>query len=709
MKARTSATQFSGAGILSRIAVIGAMGVVTARCLFPSEDASTGSGIVAAAAAIACLALAAIDEAAIGPIRSRFALSGSLVAVGLVLAVWLSAALADYQFPGNLLAWEWTGVVALSIALGREVARRGPAPISSLVIALGLGQALLAGWQVTVDFPELRRRFERADPGVIEELAAMGIAQGTPAAESFRNRLYSSEPFGGFGHPNSLAAVLLVALVMVLGLAARPRDRSGVVMGRIIATALGSVLLAALIATKSRSAWLAGAVAAVLILGNRILSTTAKRLATAVGLVALAVSLIVGILAALGFLDRLVLAESSKSLSYRLEWWRASLEVWREAPWFGVGLGGFGDHYLRHKLPFSSEEIKDPHNFLLELACSGGVALLVAYLAVLAWALARLLTPDVKENEDEAPARLGATWWFGVTAGMAATAIVSPPGFVGAAGLASTAMGAALIGLAGPPLWKASAARHRWSAAVCLIALHIHWLAAGGVGYPTLLGILACLAAIGARKAVGSGDRLTRVGWAAVAVGSGFAVMASVFMVIGPFMAREQARQDARRSGQDAGATLARAAAHTPGDAQAWLDVAEWHKSQLATPDKLAAAKHDQAALAAIEKAEELQPRGLATPLSRARLAEQAGLKGIRASGLADAAVAYKQACERYPNSAVLQWAWGDALRRSGDSRGARICFTRALELDLTPHPDKKLTETQRRFAREFLARLSKS
>ena len=47
----------------------------------------------------------------------------------------------------------------------------------------------------------------------------------------------------------------------------------------------------------------------------------------------------------------------------------------------GVGPGNFREHYLAHKLPESSEEIADPHNFLLDVWANAGTFGLIGLLA----------------------------------------------------------------------------------------------------------------------------------------------------------------------------------------------------------------------------------------------------------------------------------------------------------------------------------------
>ena len=137
-------------------------------------------------------------------------------------------------------------------------------------------------------------------------------------------------------------------------------------------------LAACLVLTRSRSGCIAAGVGLVLVwllvrrrrfrLGWRVPAVVAVLLAAAV---------------AVGTLHRERLAQASKSFGYRLQYWQSSLEMIADHPWLGCGPGNFQDAYTRYKLPEASEEIADPHNFLLEIWATAGTPAAIAFLAVL--------------------------------------------------------------------------------------------------------------------------------------------------------------------------------------------------------------------------------------------------------------------------------------------------------------------------------------
>ncbi len=89
-----------------------------------------------------------------------------------------------------------------------------------------------------------------------------------------------------------------------------------------------------------------------------------------------------------GGLDIQVLTEAKKSLQYRFEYWQATWQIIRQEPVWGCGPGLFRYAYTRFKLPQASEEIADPHNFLLEIwATAGTPAALAMLVFLLLWVI----------------------------------------------------------------------------------------------------------------------------------------------------------------------------------------------------------------------------------------------------------------------------------------------------------------------------------
>jgi tetratricopeptide (TPR) repeat protein len=80
-------------------------------------------------------------------------------------------------------------------------------------------------------------------------------------------------------------------------------------------------------------------------------------------------------------------AEALKSLRYRLDYWQATVEILRRYGLAGVGLENFGLYYTEFKLPAAVEEIRDPHNLVLSVWSSLGLAGLAALAGLVVVAL----------------------------------------------------------------------------------------------------------------------------------------------------------------------------------------------------------------------------------------------------------------------------------------------------------------------------------
>jgi hypothetical protein len=116
---------------------------------------------------------------------------------------------------------------------------------------------------------------------------------------------------------------------------------------------------------------------------------------------------IVGVGLATGRLDRLVFTQSGKSMLYRQQYWTGA---WRaingssSAFWHGFGPGNFAAPYVLYKLPEASEEVSDPHNFVLEVWATAGIYAVIALVGLMAFLFRDLLGPS-KSASDQKPDR----------------------------------------------------------------------------------------------------------------------------------------------------------------------------------------------------------------------------------------------------------------------------------------------------------------
>ncbi len=252
--------------------------------------------------------------------------------------------------------------------------------------------------------------------GQIEfSLQSQGVPSEKAGREQFEGRLrFSSEPFGPFALANTFAGFLFVALILAADLFLQ--SRRPLTLGTAIIWGIVLLLvLYCLVLTKSRTAWI-GLVVALAFWGTCLLVRGRFRLnrrTLMVGAAVLVVLMALFAVAALGRgFDVQVLSEAPKSLEYRLQYWSGALGVIREHPVFGVGPGNFRQHYLRFKLPQSSEEIADPHNLILDLWTSGGLLALIGFAGCLIGAIVPFVHRRTDETaNDQSPVSAGPLAW----------------------------------------------------------------------------------------------------------------------------------------------------------------------------------------------------------------------------------------------------------------------------------------------------------
>lgn len=326
--------------------------------------------------------------------------------------------------------WEWLSIAVMWFMVRdqwRSESFRRLLPVTLLITFVSL--ALLGLWQHFVWYPqqagelkellELRTRIElnevlsSAEQGRYSELVSTVGSELLTLDENGRKGLInramqSVEPIGRFALANSFATLLIVGLFLAFGTVLQivKTHRSP---GKLaVVVVLMTLLVACLILTKSRTAMI-GVAAAIIWLGIAFSVARSKWSSgaiRAVGVSIVGLVVLVVVLAKLGGLDREVLSEAPKSLQYRLEYWQSTLGVIQDHVLFGVGPGNFRQHYNKHKLPGASEEILDPHQFVLDAWAHGGLTALTGILVLatgwLVWCITSIFSPrEVRETVND--------------------------------------------------------------------------------------------------------------------------------------------------------------------------------------------------------------------------------------------------------------------------------------------------------------------
>ena len=323
-------------------------------------------------------------------------------------------------------------------------------------------------------------------------------------------------------------------------------------------------------------------------------------------------------------------------------------------PLFGCGPGNFQNAYTHYKLPEASEEVADPHNFLLEIWATAGTPAMLAFLAVLACFLAeggRRRAEGGRESGQRAvdsdqcgpeppipnPQSLIPTCpdaWIHVLAGGALGFLLSVP-----VGMLSAAPPGTGRGAASDCRWRPSpsdcsgAGFEKADGCRCfrrsgLWSLLVDLLATGGIGLPSVAGTLWLLLALGLQGERPHELRL-RNAWAALAVAVGLAV-ACYCTAYNPVLACQAQLRMAEREPLRAVEHLEAAAAADPLSAEPWRQLAAIHfQTWWQSPDEDTFRRFEQANAQALSRA----PNSSVAWLAVGRLVLPGGLQNGSTGG----------------------------------------------------------------------------
>jgi hypothetical protein len=468
---------------LRRWLLAGVVALLTARLLVPSDAvAHLGGGLVFAMLWVLLAIGWLVRGLRMGQIDLRFEwIDAAVVAlVGWHTVSGFIAVGHGSPRPAINVTWEWIGI-GLAYFLIRQLVFTGvqARAVVGVMISLAVALAALGFYQFFVTLPEMRAEYER-NPDAMLQGSAQYFAPG-PERERFEDRLNAREPMATFVLANSLAGYLAPWIIVTLGIVVVGRASAQRDTVRMAALLLAVLLMAGcLLLTKSRSGVVAAAVGALLVwpvCGGRL---QAKRVAIAV---LLAIALGAGAWL-VGGADRQVITEAGRSLSFRMQYWKATVAMIAEQPLFGCGPGQFQDRYPQFKLPEASEEIQDPHNFLLEVWATAGTPAAIALLAVLAIA--------------------GTRAWQAPTVDRRVEVESGPDGAVVQRGALGGVFLAVPVGLASGFAVNWPATFLALAAVICVSTLLVQWIENGPLP-PRLLGLAAAVLLVNLLAAGGIG------------------------------------------------------------------------------------------------------------------------------------------------------------------------------------------------------------
>ncbi len=571
----------------------------------------------------------------------------------------------------------------------------------AILIAIAVGESVLGFYQYAV---ERLRLIEQYESDKESNLAVLGIVPGSPEQTLFENRINNREPLGTYPLTNTLAGVLAPALVLLIGMMVLSRSakrRPLMIGGGLLALVLGTCLLL----TQSRTGCLAAMCGLLLLAWERSRNYFSRRTIGIVLLVAVLLFGSVGVAISVGGLDFDLLAGAKKSLGYRIEYWESTAKMIREHPWFGCGAGNYQHVYTQYKLPDTSEEIADPHNFVMEIASNFGIPTLIGFAIFL---VVLFFQKNPAEATDEKPRNYlplltGSLLGFAVV--FLCTQTTEIP-----LDWKTTAILAASFAVSVCTTFPLASLRNEnldFLLKATLVVILVNLSAAGGIAYPNVAASLWLLAAMLSPNGIGDRNRppMIPIVFGLVFFFLAFACYNFSFL---PALrsSADQARAMLQNTSESQIQWLQKAVQADPFSVESRLALTQ---ARFNLYEAIGDGKTLQAALSDQDATARLAPFSASIRKMLGETMMHAYQRRADRTVLEAALRRFEEAVELYPNHAKNHAALAVALEKAGQRDRALREANIAIELDDTmPHLDQKLGESLRQELESLLETASK-
>lgn len=639
-------------------------------------------------------------------------------------AMWVVATDGQKRAATNML-WEWTAIAVQFLLIRASLIGPLKTVFLRVFVALWVAQAGFGIWQHFIWYPATVQQYEQKQNELKElesgasglqgidleyrlrEVRAWFVEQGIPMTGpgrlQFEGRLKdSADPVGFFALTNTFAGFLAVLIVLLWSVVlSQWRSKPAL----ITTVALAALTAWCLLLTKSRTA-MCGAVAGLVIttLVAQLQSKSGvqlRRILLAVIVIPVVAGALFGAVLVSGGMDSDMLSDAPKSLQYRLYYWSATARVIADHPLLGTGPGNFRDAYLQHKIPESSEEIADPHNFVLDVTANAGLIgflALGALLVLVVMSAARTVTASEEPVPEDATATDHLLGPVAIAAGglvvIAWTWLIEARLDLRIACVCGVACLLARI-LASRNIASLTNQIPIAGIAGGMTGLLVHLLGAGGMAMPAVAGLLLALVALTASRESTSSEPAdsavtTRspVGTACmITAAAAFAGCAATALLPGLNATASLQRGDyeviSRGNADSATREYHLAAEADSLSPEPYLRLASLKRQQF---EATRSTKH---LLESIEFLKSALNRSSHSASIRRELGQRYLLLGMKESDTAQQTQSlttaidwYQQALERYPSNCQWTAEYAELLSQSGDQSQAVEVARRALALD---------------------------
>lgn len=309
--------------------------------------------------------------------------AGRRTGLGIGAGVWVVAAIvstlaADEMRPAISASFDLLAALTLCVVLVRLLDSPNKVVLGLCVVIASAGVYAATCMDEAATFDETEARYMENREAFWRQ---QGVPLDSPRVHSFEGRMRARDAGGYFAHSNLAGGYLVTGGFAALALAAGVwRRRRENIIGMVIALMTAGVIFAGAALTHGAGAFVGALVGAgVLVLRFTVPRWFAQRrrvLMVGWSLVAVAV---IGLLT-LGFSRG---GLPNHSLDFRWRYWMTSMDMFADHWATGVGAENYGDAYLGYKPITSPEEIKNPHNFLVQFATEYGALGLVGAVIML--------------------------------------------------------------------------------------------------------------------------------------------------------------------------------------------------------------------------------------------------------------------------------------------------------------------------------------
>jgi hypothetical protein len=592
----------------------------------------------------------------------------------------------------------------------------------AVMIGLTAAMSVQAVYEKHVSIPATIRDYESDPERSLQQAGVHDTDPNSSERKLIEGRLYDAAPTGTFVLTNSLAGLLVPWWVLITGTSfcaaaklipiksskegtkkksAQSSDSVGkLTTNRLLTMAAGSgailaLMLYVMFLTRCRSGMIgftAGVCGAFVLSYLQVIRRVSpKHSARFIGIGVAVIGLLLATTVLAVVLEPDLIDGAKSSLGVRLEYWRSSGGIIADHPLLGCGPGNFGDSYLAYKLPEASEEIKDPHNFVVEIAATAGTPAAGLFLLFLVGVFIVSLRPLLKNSDIEKSQETAQglddispkyiAWGAALGLPLAFTA--------GDGGLPELSVGLLLAVFAAILLvyplsrWVRGGSIPVFVPTLALFALMLHLLAAGGISSAGVCCSVWVLSAVGmneSRRGVPAQTHRIFIYGGVACLFMSLAV-ASYIVAYHPTHTCRLSLNRLERRSYDASQAVRDAVEADPLNSEARL-----YSCQAAIERWTAASPEQRPTLWDAYEAERreairIRPRG-ATQFSTLGKLEFTAYEAVGDALILELAIKdFEAAARHYPNSAQMHADLALALKASGDEEGFSRHALRALEL----------------------------